>query len=133
MEVDERHSGPLHRNGEDRDECICMDEEGGSQGDTVTLHMIEHRAAHGCCEEMGDEIEGVQVVSCSCTLTPVHVNGNKMHGAVSLTHLVPHLLQSNMPCLSDDSQLPISASVKQLRHAFLLLQSPKQFFHQAPG
>ena len=95
--------------------------------------MIEHRAAHGCCEEMGDEIEGEQVVSCSCTLTPVHVNGNKMHGAVSLTHLVPHLLQSNMPCLPDDSQLPISASVKQLRHAFLLLQSPKQFPIRPPA
>ena len=128
-EVDDTHTGPLERNGEDRDECICGDEY-GSQGDCIKLDPIPHVEAAGTWDPDHSSPVNQWVTCCSCNLTPVYTTSTHLYGAMSLTALAPHLLSSQLMQPEeggDPTALTLSASIRQLRQHFLRLQRPASF------
>jgi len=123
-QVDSTFTGPLLRDGPDRDECVCG-EEGGSQGDCVLLEPTQHVGGAGVRATNVDEGEVAMVTCCSCVLTPVHTTDKRLYGAMSLTNLAPNLLTAQLKGGGDEAHpLTLGASVRLIRNAFMQQMAP---------
>ena len=132
VEVDPSQTGPVNQDGDDRDACPCKGKSGGS---CTTIALAQHDGGYGP-EPPTDTSDAVQVVVCSCVLSPTHTGQGRMYGPVTLTRLSPPALTAPGPEGPTGTPRPVLtllSPTRQLRKFFLYQMTPSQHVGRPPA